>query len=650
MHSYNQLPEEAPARQYRDTSGGAGRLMQLMLRQWTAMLLMILLSVSLCMPVAADETDPTPEDGVLTVGECAGMFKIVSASLETIDGARYLRMALNGTGYEVLYKGTPAEAAVSRMDERIYYQENSAGKYEFLLPVSNQDSTFTIAALSKSKNSWYERTIYLDQWEKTIGSETVAVDPIPDDPTPEDGELTIGECIGMFKIVSASLETIEGTRYLRMALSGTGYDYLYKGTPADAAVSYLNDRIHYQENSAGKYEFLLPVSNQDSTFTIAALSKNKNSWYERTIYLDQWEKTIGSETISSDPVPDDPTPEDGELTVGECIGMFKIVSASLETIEGTRYLRMALNGTGYEVLYKGTPAEAAVSMLNERIYYQENSAGKYEFLLPVSNQDSTFTIAALSKSKNSWYERTIYLDQWEKTIYSETVDVDPIPDTPTYPVETLETTVTGTSGMYTPIKAVVTRNPDGTYIARITMKNAVPQYACLGTKEEGLAHGVGWYLNEGTAENSVFTVPISALGVEVPMAFSKDSNKWTNSVLTFSAETSETEEIPAVLDDTKYVPAASADIILPAELTEIETEAFAEDLSIEIVQAGNNLNKISGGAFLNCSNLRRIELPASVSEIADDAFEGCSLLVIYCESGSYAAAYAESHSIPYVIR
>ena len=41
-------------------------------------------------------------------------------------------------------------------------------------------------------------------------------------------------------------------------------------------------------------------------------------------------------------------------------------------------------------------------------------------------------------------------------------------------------------------------------------------------------------------------------------------------------------------------------------------------------------------------------IPGSVNKIADDAFEGCPNIVIYCNYYSYASAYAISKGIPFV--
>jgi hypothetical protein len=89
------------------------------------------------------------------------------------------------------------------------------------------------------------------------------------------GALTIKKTPTMFKIVSVSLEGTENNRKLRIALNGTSYTQLFRGSQADAAKSDSAARIGYSVNQSGKYEFVIPVTEKDGIFSLAALSKNR---------------------------------------------------------------------------------------------------------------------------------------------------------------------------------------------------------------------------------------------------------------------------------------------------------------------------------------------------------------------------------------
>ena len=79
--------------------------------------------------------------------------------------------------------------------------------------------------------------------------------------------------------------------------------------------------------------------------------------------------------------------------------------------------------------------------------------------------------------------------------------------------------------------------------------------------------------------------------------------------------------------------------VLPASLKEIRTEAFLNDQAIEKVVVPEGAEKIGSRAFAD-SGLKEIEIPESVTYIADDAFEGCEGLEASVHRGSYAHEWA----------
>ena len=84
-------------------------------------------------------------------------------------------------------------------------------------------------------------------------------------------------------------------------------------------------------------------------------------------------------------------------------------------------------------------------------------------------------------------------------------------------------------------------------------------------------------------------------------------------------------------------------LITPQFLTVIGPEAFAGIGAKEIILY-DECTEIQSRAFASCANLTRIEIPASVTVIADDAFEGCSQeLVIAAPSWSEARTFADAN-------
>ena len=86
---------------------------------------------------------------------------------------------------------------------------------------------------------------------------------------------------------------------------------------------------------------------------------------------------------------------------------------------------------------------------------------------------------------------------------------------------------------------------------------------------------------------------------------------------------------------------------LPADLQEIEDEAFEGSIAFGEVIIPDGTGKIGSRAFADCSRLVFVSIPDSVSEISDDAFDGSSNTVILCSADSEAEAFAKRNGIPY---
>ena len=97
--------------------------------------------------------------GVLTVTNNTGMFKALSAKHKIEDGKESLVIALSGSGYHELFKGT-YEEAVSNGDNRdnwIHGYQNADNKWEFEVPIDKEDSFIPIVAISDSYVKKYDQ-------------------------------------------------------------------------------------------------------------------------------------------------------------------------------------------------------------------------------------------------------------------------------------------------------------------------------------------------------------------------------------------------------------------------------------------------------------------------------------------------------------
>ena len=89
-------------------------------------------------------------------------------------------------------------------------------------------------------------------------------------------------------------------------------------------------------------------------------------------------------------------------------------------------------------------------------------------------------------------------------------------------------------------------------------------------------------------------------------------------------------------------------LILPEGTRSVEEEAFFGDTSISDVHLKDGIESIGVRAFAD-SGITSVYLPASITEIADDAFEGCTeMLTATVFRNSFAETYCREHNIRYV--
>lgn len=121
-------------------------------------------------------------------------------------------------------------------------------------------------------------------------------------------EITVDSSSSMFKIVSCTLTVENGEMTAAMTMGGKGYLYVYPGTAEEAAAAEEAAYIPYKENEDGEHVYTVPVQALDSGVALAAFSKNKEMWYDRTL------------VFRSDALPLDAFAE-GSFTTVESLGL-----------------------------------------------------------------------------------------------------------------------------------------------------------------------------------------------------------------------------------------------------------------------------------------------------------------------------------------
>ena len=278
----------------------------------------------------APSTEPsenTLADGTYTVETETNnqMFKVISTKLTVKNGKMEALIMLSGTGYDHLYLGYAKDVEANQdqwikwKDEIPYTTADGQEKTgrTYVIPVSALDQAIPVTVYSKSRKQWFERTITLkSEGIKKVEAEEVNPGPsaapteTPTSPTtpapstapsqparpagvPADGVYTTTAETGttMFRVVEIILTVKNGKMSAEITLSGTGYDYLYMGTAAEAAgnenqwIGFKDKEKSYIEDGEEKTgrSYIIPISTLDTPLAMASHSVKRDKWYDRSI-------------------------------------------------------------------------------------------------------------------------------------------------------------------------------------------------------------------------------------------------------------------------------------------------------------------------------------------------------------------------------
>ena len=308
-------------------------------------------------PSEAPSTEPsenTLADGTYTVETETNSprFKVISTKLTVKNGKKEALLMLSGTGYDHLYLGDAKDAETNQdqwikwKDEIPYTTADGQEKTgrTYVIPVSALGQPIPVTVYSKTKKQWLDRTITLkSEGMKKVETEEVNPGPstapteTPTSPTtpapstapsqparpagvPADGVYTTTTSTGaeMFRVVETILTVKNGKMSAEITLSGTGYDYLYMGTAAEAAgnqsqwIGFKDEEKSYIENGEEKTgrSYIIPISTLDTPLAMASHSVKRDRWYDRSITVSSKDlkKLSSDEAGSNGGVNTNPTP------------------------------------------------------------------------------------------------------------------------------------------------------------------------------------------------------------------------------------------------------------------------------------------------------------------------------------------------------
>lgn len=371
-------------------------------------------------------------------GEAFKMFLISEATMINKGDKLVLTLKTNNISFDKLYFGNNDDLAKAPV---IQGMQEANGGFSFAFEVDADKAGTTVPIiLGKKDGTWYtKQQLYF----VIPGTKTPDVTPTPEPtvtpeptetpaptatPTPEPSKVPNGIYSGtaetgaqMFKVVAVELTVKDGDMKAKITLSGVAYDYLYMGTPEEAAAAdksawiagigtadYTTD--DGQTKTGMQYE--IPVAALDQPLTVASHSKKQDKWYARNI-------TIASASLKkTSDLPADETNKiaDGiyEATAETGAAMFKVVKVKLTAKDGKMTALITLSGAGYNYLYPGTAADAAA---DESAWIASKGEGEYtlngetktglQFEIPVEALDQGLAVAAHAVKSGKWFDRTI---------------------------------------------------------------------------------------------------------------------------------------------------------------------------------------------------------------------------------------------------
>ena len=96
-------------------------------------------------------------------------------------------------------------------------------------------------------------------------------------------EIEVDSSSSMFNIVHCLLTVTDDGMTADMTMGGTGYRYIYMGTPEEAVAASQDDYLLPQADADGAHHYIVPVEALDAGIDCAAFSDNKEKWYDRIL-------------------------------------------------------------------------------------------------------------------------------------------------------------------------------------------------------------------------------------------------------------------------------------------------------------------------------------------------------------------------------
>ena len=116
----------------------------------------------------------------------------------------------------------------------------------------------------------------VEDWMVPVGVDSLVEGTYP---------VAVASSSSMFSTESAELTVEKDHMYAVLTMKGTGYLYVFMGTPEEAVNAGEEEYLPFAENADGVHTFTIPVEALDKGIDCAAFSTRKEKWYARTLVV-----------------------------------------------------------------------------------------------------------------------------------------------------------------------------------------------------------------------------------------------------------------------------------------------------------------------------------------------------------------------------
>ena len=424
-------------------------------------------------PSVPDMASPNTEKSqvIKEDGSIFKMFKISSAEVKSAENMMELTVKTADSSFDKFYFGWNEDTEKKPTVNGTLTEK----EWTFHFSVDKKKAGKAIpVVLGKPDGTWFNKyQLFLTiPEEKNSGETEVPTTPVtptkpvpstaPSQPArpagvPADGVYTTTAETGttMFRVVETILTVKNGKMSAEITLSGTGYDYLYMGTAAEAAgnenqwIGFKDKEKSYIEDGKEKTgrSYIIPISTLDTPLAMASHSVKRDRCYDRSITVSSKDlKKISSDeagsnqgantnpTPASDPTATkdstkDTTPAEESKSESDTSGSTSQVNSKTKLKDGvyTPDKFTWSGGTGKvnitcdKVTIKNGQALATIAFsssayqyvkANGKKYFPTHTGGKSIFVIPVELNKNNKIIGMTTKMSTAHeieYSIMVYL-------------------------------------------------------------------------------------------------------------------------------------------------------------------------------------------------------------------------------------------------